>query len=168
MALKLTLDLDGVSHEVEVETGPGGERIRLGDRWYSVELEATGRPNLYSLLVDGRSYEVYAEGRPGGWDVLIGVDVFSVDTGRSRGARERNGGIAPPTGVWLLRSPLAGIVSDVRVQPGDAVGQGQVLLVVESMKMNNELSAARAGRVAAVHVGAGDRVERGAALIQVE
>ncbi len=168
MAQKFALALDGAAYEVELDTGGSDARIRLADRWYAVELEATGRPNLYSLLIDGRSYEVYAEARPGGWEVLIGVDVFSIDTGPSRGPRGRNGVPAPPSGAWELRSPLAGIVVDVRVQSGDEVEQGQVLLVVESMKMNNELVAARAGRVTAVQAAAGDRVERGAPLVRIE
>ncbi|MER3421314.1 MAG: acetyl-CoA carboxylase biotin carboxyl carrier protein subunit, partial [Chloroflexota bacterium] len=65
-------------------------------------------------------------------------------------------------------SPLAGIVVEVRVAPGEEVRASQVLLVIESMKMNNELTAARAGRVTRVAVRPGERVERGAPLIQIE
>lgn len=165
MAPKLTLRLDGMETAAEVHTGADGTRVRLGDRWFTVELEPTGRPDLYSLLVDNRSFEVFARRRPGGWDILIGNQVFSVETGTARLGRA----VAPvPEGVWLLRSPLAGIVVEVRVAPGEEVRAGQVLLVIESMKMNNELTAARAGRVTRVAVRPGERVERGAPLIQIE
>lgn len=165
MAPKLTLRLDGVETAAEVHAAADGTRVRLGDRWFTVELEPTGRPDLYSLLIDGRSFEVFARRRAGGWDILIGNRVFSVDTGAARAGRAA----APvPEGVWVLHSPLAGIVVEVRVAPGEEVRAGQVLLVVESMKMNNELTAARAGRVTRVAVRPGDRVERGAPLIQIE
>ncbi len=165
MAPKLTLRLDGLETAAEVHTAADGTRVRLGDRWFTVELEPTGRPDLYSLLVDHRSFEVFARRRPGGWEILIGNRVFSVDTGSARSGRAAT---PVPEGAWLLRSPLAGIVLEVRVAPGVEVRAGEVLLVIESMKMNNELTAARAGRVTRVLVRTGERVERGAPLIQIE
>ena len=167
MAQKLILSLDGAVSEGEVRQGPDGTRVRIRDRWYDAQLEPTGRPDLYSLLIGGESWEVYARPRPGGWDVLIGTTVFSVDTGPSRRGR------APSPaqtvgGVWVLRSPLAGIVAETRVAAGEQVEAGQVLLVIESMKMNNELTAARGGTVTRVAVQPGERVERGALLVQIE
>ena len=167
MARKLALSLDGAPVEAEVERGPDGLRDRLNDRWFDGNLAPAGGHGLYSLLIGGRSFEVYAQARPGGWNVLIGNRVFSVDSGPLRAASRH----APPTepeGVWILRSPLAGMVVETLVAPGDAVRAGQTLLVVESMKMNNELSAARAGSVAEVYVRPGQRVERGAQLVRVE
>jgi biotin carboxyl carrier protein len=165
MAQKLALRLNGTAAEAEVASGSAGTRVRLDDRWYEVDFVPTGRTGLYSLLVNGRSFEVYAQQRPGGWDILIGTRVFAVDAGPTRPGRQA----APePEGVWILRSPLAGIVAEVAVAVGDEVRAGQVLLVVESMKMNNELTAARGGRVAEVHVRPGERVERGVPLVRVE
>jgi biotin carboxyl carrier protein len=167
MAHKLALALDGATVDAEVVTGTAGTRVRLGERWHDVEMVPTGHHGLYSLLINGRSWEVYAQPRPGGWDLLVGNRVFSVDSGPAAAASRRRAQ-AEHEGVWLLRSPLAGIVAEVRVAPGDDVQAGQVLLVVESMKMNNEMTAGRSGRVSAVHVRPGDRIDRGAALVQVE
>lgn len=167
MAQKLALTLDGDRTDAEVAEGPDGFRVRVGDRWYAVELEPTGHHDLYSLLIDGRSFEVYAQARWGGWDVLVGNRVYSVDAGHPHAAVRRPT-TAEPEGVWLLRSPLAGIVVEVRVANEDEVQPGQVLLVIESMKMNNELQAARGGRVSAIHVRPGDRIDRGAAMVQIE
>lgn len=165
MAQKLALSLDGTPAEVEVADGPDGVRVLLGERWHTVEFEPCGRHGIYSLLVDGRSYEVYAQPRSGGWNILIGTQVYAVDSGPAARARAA----APePEGVWTLRSPLAGIVAEVLVAAGDEVRAGQPLLVVESMKINNELTAARGGRVAEVHTRAGERVERGAPLVRIE
>jgi biotin carboxyl carrier protein len=68
----------------------------------------------------------------------------------------------------VLRSPLSGIVAEVAVSAGDEVQAGQVLLVIESMKMKNELTAARGGKVAEVHARPGERVDRGVALVRIE
>lgn len=165
MAQRLALRLNGRSAEVEIVAGPGGVRARLNDRWFDVDFVPTGHSGLYSLIIDGRSWEVYARPRTGGWDILIGTRVFSVDTGPARaGGRAA----APePEGVWVLRSPLAGIVVETLVTPGDEVRAGQTLLIVESMKMNNELTAARGGTVTDVYVRPGERVERGVQLVRI-
>jgi biotin carboxyl carrier protein len=164
MGQRLTLRVNGTRAEAEVADGVGGLRVRLGERWHAVDFAPAGGHGLYSLLVDGRSYEVYARPRPGGWEVLIGNQVFVVDIGAGAAARA-----APPEpeGVWVLQSPLAGIVVETRAAPGDQVQAGQVLLVVESMKMNNELAAARSGTVTHVYVRPGERVERGQALARI-
>ncbi len=167
MARKLALSLNAATTEAEVEHTPSGPRVRLGDQWFDVDFAAAGGHGLYSLLIDGRSYEVYAQPRSGGFDVLIGNRVFSVDSDFVRG-KARPAGPAEPEGVWVLRSPMAGLVVQTLVAAGDEVRAGQLLLLVESMKMNNELSAARAGAVTEVYVSAGQRVDRGAPLIRVE
>lgn len=167
MAQKLTLTLDSVPSELEVLEGPEEARVRLGDRWHTVDLEPAGSTGLYSMLIDGRSYELYARPHAGGWDILVGNHVYTVESGQ---APARRGRVAAPEpeGVWVLRSPLSGVVTEIRVGAGDEVAAGQVLLLVESMKMNNELKAARGGIVSGVLANVGERVERGAALVRVE
>ena len=166
MARRLALRLDGVRAEVEVRDSPEGTRVHLDERWHHVDFVPTGRHGVWSLLIDGESWEVYAQQRPGGWDVLIGNEVFAVEVSTPQAAARAR---APePEGVWLLRSPLAGVVVEAAVKPGDTVESGRVLLVVESMKINNELTAARAGTVAMVYVQPGERVERGAPLLRIE
>jgi len=164
MAGKLALSVNGRAEEVEVTTEAGGLRVRLGDRWHAVELLPTNQSGLYSLLIEGRSWEVFARERPGGYELLIGNRVYDVDVGRGRRAAEPEG----VAGVWALVSPMAGQVLEVRVADGDQVEAGQTLVVVESMKMNNELTAARAGTVRDVRVAPGERVEKGRTVLRVE
>lgn len=164
MAGKLALSIDGRTEELEVAGEAGALRVRLGDHWHAVELQPTNQSGLYSLLIDGRSWEVFARERPGGYELLIGNRVYDVDVGRGRRAAEPEG----VTGVWTLVSPMAGQVIEVRVADGDQVEAGQTLAVVESMKMNNELTAARAGTVQGVQVRPGERVEKGRVVLRVE
>lgn len=162
MAGTLALTVNGRAGEVEVVEQDGVFRVRLGDRWHTAELLKTNRNGLYSLLIDGRSWELFARERPGGFDLLLGNHVYDVDVGRPRRADA-----AEVSGAWTLVSPLSGLVAEVRIQQGDTVQAGQPLLVIESMKMNNELVAARAGTVTEVHVAPGERVERGRTLLHI-
>lgn len=71
-------------------------------------------------------------------------------------------------GVYALRSPLPGTVNDIKVNVGDEVKVGQTLIVLEAMKMENNLDAERAGKVTAVKVQKGEAVPEGAVLITIE
>ncbi len=83
-------------------------------------------------------------------------------------ARVRGGAAAHGHGPQRLLAPMPGKVVKVLVRPGDAVEAGQGLIVVEAMKMENELRAAKAGRVASVAVTEGQSVDAGAVLAVVE
>lgn len=163
MATSLTLTVNGRAVEVEVDLSDGRAKVRIDDREYDAELQGTNRPGLYSLLVGGRSWEVFARDRTGGVEILIGNQVYDVAVGR----RRLDDQPAETTGAWALISPMAGQVVEVRVAAGDSVESGQPLVVVESMKMNNEMTAARGGVVTEVQVAPGQRVERGAVMVRI-
>jgi biotin carboxyl carrier protein len=152
-----------------VEEHDGQFRVRLGDDWYPIELERVGETARYSVLLDRRPYNVFAEESPHGYHIVIGSRMFAITTpGSARGRRA--GGPADmetttDTGEWVLTSPMAGVIQEVRVQPGDEVEAGQVMMVIEAMKMQNDLHARRAGTVKAVYVSAGQRVAQGAPLL---
>jgi len=173
MAEKYLMRLGDSLTEVEVEEGPKGLRVRINDRWHSISLEQIGRSALFSLIVDDRPHEFFAEERGGGLDIFIGPLRYTV-------LRERPGrpGVAAPmpvpqglherpgeAGGWVLLSPMTGLLQEVYVSRGDSVQAGQVLMVIEAMKMNNELRALRSGRVQEVYVSRGQRVEQGSALL---
>jgi oxaloacetate decarboxylase alpha subunit len=68
-------------------------------------------------------------------------------------------------GEWVLASPMAGVVQKVVVSPNDVIDEGDVLLIIEGMKMQNELRARHGGRVKAVFVSVGQQVEQGSPLL---
>jgi len=111
--------------------------------------------------------------RAEGYDIVIGWDRYSVGVN----ARDRRAPPAPPgeqtleehpAGGWAVLSPMTGVVVEVYVKAGDAVAEGDVLIVIEAMKMNNEMRAQRAGTVREVHVQAGQRVEPGMSLLVLD
>ncbi|HLZ73204.1 MAG TPA: biotin/lipoyl-containing protein [Dehalococcoidia bacterium] len=164
MAADYRLIVAGEAHEVQVQEADGGVALTIDGETRRADLRRVDGPVL-TLLLDGRSFEVVAVERPEGFEILIGNQVFDVEV--ERPGRRRAEGIAGAGGPTPLRTPLTGIVKDVPVTAGEAVTQGQVLVVVESMKMNNEIRAPRDGTVTEVHVSAGARVERNALLVTI-
>lgn len=121
-------------------------------------------PGVLSLLVQGRQYRCVLD------DSAVLVDgrryEFEVDDPRSLGGRGRaGGGLSGPRPV---KSPMPGRVVRVLVAAGDEVAEHQGVVVIEAMKMQNELKAPKAGRVARVAVTAGDTVDAGKVLVVVE
>ena len=163
------LKLGDQEHELEVEEHDGHFRVRLGRKWYPLELQQVGEGARYSLLLNRRPYDVFAEESPHGYHIVIGSRLFAITTPGPARARRAGGpaDVEAPAeaGEWVLSSPMAGVVQEVLVQPGDEVEAGQVVMVVEAMKMQNDLHARRAGTVKAVYVSVGQRVEQGAPLL---
>lgn len=100
-------------------------------------------------------------------NLQIAGRVFEVETGRGAAARRQGEADQFSEGVWRLPSPLTGVVMEVLVAPGNPVGRGQVLLVVEAMKMLNELRSRVAGVVSRVLVAERERVEIGQPLVEI-
>jgi len=119
---------------------------------------------VMSLVVEGRQYRCVL----GGDGVWIGNRRygFTVDDPRSlQGRRGAGGGAEGPRAV---KAPMPGRVVRVLVVVGDAVAEGQGVVVIEAMKMQNELKSPKAGRVARIGVAAGDTVGSGDVLAVVE
>jgi biotin carboxyl carrier protein len=167
---KYFLKLGDTEVEAEVHETPDGLRVNLGDGWRLVHLQRLGASPRYALTMPDRTLDVLALETETGIEVVIGGTSYSVSTTRprkGRGGREEEEDGHFANGVWTLRSPITGSVVDIRVAVGDTVEQGAILMVVEAMKMQNELRSRVSGTVASVKVEKGQRVETGAPLIEV-
>ncbi|MCH8950402.1 MAG: hypothetical protein IIB87_08505 [Chloroflexi bacterium] len=169
MASTYRLTLGDEEHELEVEEHDGSFRVRLDGEWYPLELERIGETARYSLLLNHRPYDVFAEEGPQGYHIVIGPRRFAITTpalvrGRRAGGPED---LEAPmdAGEWVLTSPMAGVIREVLVEPGDEVEAKQVIVVIEAMKMQNDLHARRAGTVKAVYASEGQQVEQGTKLV---
>jgi len=170
MAEKYLMRLGDTLREVEVEEGPKGLRVRVNDRWHTISLKQIGHTGLFSLILDNCPHEFFAEERSGGFDIVIGSRAYSVLLeGRERrmAPLPAKALAAEPAGAadWLVLSPMMGIVKEIYASMGDFVKEGDILMVIEAMKMNNDLKARRSGRVQRVYVSPGERVEQGRALL---
>ncbi len=133
------------------ELGGGRFRVSLDDRSYEVDyLEPM--PNLQSLLIDGRSFEVdvNAVGNPDTFEVAIEGDAYDVEVVEEKKKKLALKLAKGAAGRQDLKSPMAGNVRQVLVKPGDPVQAGQPLLILEAMKMQNEIASPIDGVVTSV------------------
>ena len=167
MASKYRLKVGSENHEVEVADGThGGYTVTLGERTVRVSLERINDSARYSLIVDGKPWDIFAEEGPTGFHVIVGGQTIAVGT--QTGRRGKGGPESMDIddgGEWVLKSPMAGVVREIRVEVDAEVAEGEVLAVVEAMKMQNEMHARRAGTVKAVYVSVGQRVDQGTPLL---
>jgi biotin carboxyl carrier protein len=161
--------LEGAENELEVEEIDAGRYvIGIGGQKFEVDLRRVG-PASFSAIVEGRSFdfEVHQED-----DQML---VVSRDgstrlslTDRARRVAARGKPRHHEGGRAQLKAIMPGRVVNVLVAVGDEVEAGQGVLIIEAMKMENELKAPKAGKVVEVKVAAGQTVEKGDLLLVVE
>lgn len=172
MAQKFLVRNDTADVVLELDTAEDGTaRIRVNEdgAWRKAELEQVGGTGLFLLLLDDEPVELYLERRRGGALVTIGRHTFTFAVERWRPSfADRSEVDAAAAGTVRITAPMTGSIVDVLRKAGEHVEHGDVLLVIESMKMDNELRAPTAGVVASVDVAAGDRVSAGQLLLVIE
>ncbi len=136
---------------------------------YEVDFESVSGQPVYSLIVDGKSQEGYVARGEDDWQVLLHGRLFpiTVEDEREKRLRSAAGGGVAETGEFHLRAPMPGLVVAIPVEEGQAIKRGQVLVILESMKMQNELKAPRDGTVGRLRVKAGETVEQKQTLLSV-
>jgi biotin carboxyl carrier protein len=165
--MRYEVTIDDQSYLIEIsEEG----HIKLDGREVEVDFAQIGGSGLISLLVDNESFEALVEPREGRWQVLLGGDLYDVDVvdERARLLQARASLTVPGSGEVKIRAPMPGLVVDVSVEVDQEVAVGDNVVILESMKMENELKAPRAGLVKRINVQAGDSVEKNQTLIVIE
>ena len=159
--------IDGASKRLEVHRDGDRCRFRLDDQNERHARLAEVEPGIYSVLIDGRSYEAHAEpGEDCAWVALRGRRFRVAVTDPRRWTRKGPGAQGPER--ENITAPMPGKIVRILVAPGDAVEAGQGVLVVEAMKMQNEMKTRRGGRVASIHTREGETVSAGAVLATIE
>jgi biotin carboxyl carrier protein len=136
---------------------------------YEIDFESVSEQTVYSLLANNRSYEALVYESEEGWQVLLQGSqyVLLVEDERERRLRASLGGGPPENVDFHLRAPMPGLIVTVPVSEGQEVEKGDVLVVLESMKMQNQLKSPRPGKVSRVQVKPGDSVEQRDTLLSV-
>ena len=136
---------------------------------YELDFERVGNQPVYSLVLGGQSFEAHVYTDEEQWQVLLRGDMYRafVEDERERRLRTQLEGAPVEQGEFHLKAPMPGLVITIPVEEGQPVEKGDVLLILESMKMQNELKAPRAGKVSRVRVAPGERVEQKQTLLSV-
>jgi biotin carboxyl carrier protein len=136
---------------------------------YEIDFESVSEQTVYSLLANNKSYEALIYESEEGWQVLLHGSqyVLLVEDERERRLRASLGGGPPENIDYHLKAPMPGLIVSVSVSEGQSIEKGEVLVILESMKMQNELKSPRPGKISRVHVKPGDSVEQRDPLLSV-
>ena len=143
--------------------------VREAGGLLEVNFESVSGQPVYSLSLDGKSYESYVYPGDEDWQVLLRGRQFQVkvEDEREKRLRVAAGGGAAEGGEFHLKAPMPGLVVAIPVNEGQEVKKGQVLVILESMKMQNELKSPRDGTVSHIKVKAGESVEQKQILLNL-
>ena len=180
MATKLKVKLDSgrtaSEHEIEIGSSLNGAdagetECRLDSGPAVVTNWVRVAPNRYSILLGNRSYEAHVipaldAAGPREFTVRVGSESYRVELVDPRAWPGRRG-LRGSDGPQEVSAPMPGKVVKLLVAEGDEVEDGQGLLVIEAMKMQNELKSPRAGRVERIYAAEGAGVETGTPLVRL-
>lgn len=146
------------------------EHVIVNGQVYAVDFNSVSDQPVFSMIVDGQSHEAYVYPNEEEWQVLIQGRLYPahVQDEREKRLRAAASSSVAEREEYHLKAPMPGLVVSVPVTEGQEVQKGDVLIILESMKMQNELKSPRAGVVTRLRVEAGDSVEQRQTLLSVE
>jgi biotin carboxyl carrier protein len=173
--MKLKAQLSGQDHDfsIELNAGAAGGSAEVDGRQYEVEVRELSE-GQYLLLVDGRVYKTRVESRPGSrgtsglLDVALGGHTHEITIVDPKRLRTGETTAAHSTGTAQIISPMPGKVVRVLVEQGAQVEAGEGVVVVEAMKMQNEMKAPKTGTVVSINAEVGATVSAGDVLAVIE
>jgi len=161
--MKYLAEIDGLEFPIEILDE---HHVRFGEEVIEVDLAGVKGQPLYSLLVEGESYEGYVYSDDKAWQILLLGQFFSVKVIDERELRLRQQTKSAET-TNIIRSPMPGLIISMLVQEGQLIEKGKPLLILESMKMQNELCSPRSGVISRIRVSVGDAVDQKQVLLTI-
>lgn len=164
--MKYIAQVDGLDFPVEIIDE---RHVRFGEEILEIDLATFNGVSLYSLIVNNESFEGYVYPDEDGWQILLQGQFYQVQVEDEREKRLKSastdqGGLGTE---FILRAPMPGLVIDVLVEEGGSVEKGQTLLILESMKMQNELKAPHGGIVTRLKVRKSESVQQKQTLLTI-
>ena len=165
MATRHRFQVDGQTHVVVVDESGGRLTVAIDDAPpVEVDVTSSGVPGLFSIISGGRPTRAYVTRDGRNLRVVVDGRTFVLGASGSGRGRGASGGATDPPGK--ISAPLAGVVVEIRVAVGDRIEARQSVVVIEAMKMQNEVQSPRSGVVSAVHAERGVRVEKSEVLFE--
>lgn len=164
--MKYQTIVNGETFEIEINQDG---RVLVNGQERAIDFRELRVGELYSLLVDNLSFEGVVDERDDIFHVLLAGDLYEVEVTDERSRRLQSAFMAfgDSGGEAVVRAPMPGLIARVPISEGQEVAQGDTVVILESMKMENELKAPRAGVVHHIHVAPGDSVEQNKALVTI-
>jgi biotin carboxyl carrier protein len=155
------------TYRVELERVESGWKCSVNGRELPIDV-ISGEDGVFSLLLAGKSYEIKQETAGTETKIVVGQERFSVTVRDPRSFRSRRHVGDAAQGIKKITAPMPGKVVRLLAAVGTAVEAGQSVIVIEAMKMQNELKAPKSGVVKKINVTEGAAVEAGQSLAEVE
>lgn len=166
--MKLVAVLRGKTIPIEVSRTNSTYSLTINDKTFSVNSVRTGQQS-FSLLVEGKSYEVGLEKQEHRYSIYFYNDTVYLDLYEARKFKATAlGKKSISAGPLTIVAPMPGKIMKIIAQENKAIAEGDPLLIMEAMKMQNELKAPRAGKVRQIHIQEGDAVSAQQILITME
>ena len=167
--MRLLASAGGVTHTVELDEGYGTGlvRVKVDEREYLIDA-TNPSAGLYSLVIHGKVYSAVVWQRRGRREVQIGHWSSSIEVVPAQAQRPSAKPGSTVGGRQEVTAPMSGRVVQVLVQPGQMVQDGESLVIIEAMKMMNQIESDKAGKITAIMATNGDPVEFGQPLFVIE
>jgi biotin carboxyl carrier protein len=166
--MKIELEIDGQMIEGEFTFSGGAAQLTFGGATREAQVSEP-EPGMYTVIINDRVYRCALEESPGGAvEVIVNGRRIPVAARDKKHLRGHAGPGAGATGQVKLSSPMPGKVVRVLLNAGDEVAAHQGVLVVEAMKMQNEVQSPKAGKIAEIKVSEGQTVNAGETLAVIE
>jgi biotin carboxyl carrier protein len=159
--------INGKQHQLDLERADAGWRCRLDGREIQVDA-VLARRDVLSVLIGGKAYEVKREWTATDMHLWVGSASYAAELRDPRSLRSRRGAVTDERGPRKLLAPMPGKVVRVLIGEQQAVEAGQSILVVEAMKMQNEIKSPKKGIVQKIVAAEGANVNAGDVLAIVE
>lgn len=161
--MKKKLHVNNKVFEVEVTDGKNGINVLVNDNNHRVDLSKKTLYGFRSLLVDGESFEVFCEQKGEAHFLLwIGHNCYDIKYGETFGSEETEEALS------VIYAPMPGLVAKLKVKENDKVSKGDPILILEAMKMQNEINSPNDGRIKEILIEEGTKVSLEQKLIILE
>jgi acetyl/propionyl-CoA carboxylase alpha subunit len=144
-------------------------QITVDGEVVNVDMQQMPDTTMYSVIIDGISHDVRMSEGDGIYLAELSGQIFEVvvEDERTRRLAGLKGGPGAITGEAIIKAPMPGVVIEVLVTQGQEVEQGDIVVILESMKMQNEFKAPRSGKIHTLRVAPGDKVEQNAVMLTI-
>lgn len=156
------------SQEYTIDVNDDGH-VQIDGQTFNVDFCGLPDTSLYSLIMNGQSYDIDIDRNEAQFNVTV-KSVFyevKVEDERTRRLAGLRGGLSEAVGEIFIKAPMPGVVAAIPVAEGQSVAKNDVVIILESMKMQNEFKAPRDGVINRIRVQKGDRVEQNAIMLSI-
>ena len=165
--MRYEVNIDGRSFRLELEQSDGGWQCRLDGKEIGIDA-VLASPNVISVLIDGKAYEIKREQTATDMHLWVGNGRYSAELRDPRSLQAQRAKTGAAEGTKRLVAPMPGKIVRVLVLQDSEVQVGQGVVVMEAMKMQNEIKSPKKGKLQRVMVHEGDSVNAGDVLAVVE